>query len=105
MPLAFTRARVQANRAIGKEIVPFAVASIEIRGGGACADEEESAFFIHTCAAPVIGCAGDLPGFAFPRFMPEFTWTRDRVKAPKLFPGPHVECARIAGSKAAAFRT
>src|SRR5437773_1400175 len=103
MPESFAGAGVEAERAIGKQVITFARAPIEIGRGSAGADEHQPALLVHTGAAPIIRRAGVGPATLFPSLVTEFARPRDGVKSPKLFAGPRVKRARVAGRRRAAF--
>src|SRR5437868_5235384 len=105
MPDAFARARVQADGAVGEEIVAFAAAAVKIRRGRAGADKHQPAFLIHAGSSPIVGRAGVLPGIALPSAVAKFARPRNGVETPEFLSRSHIECARIARRCAATFGT
>src|SRR6266568_1748 len=96
MPNPLAGECIQAQRAIRKEVIAFAVAPIEVGRGRAGAQENQAAFLVHARAAPVVGRSGAFPRVAFPGLMTEFVRARNGVESPQLLAGPHVKGAGIA---------
>src|SRR5436853_480343 len=105
MPQSFSAGRIQANHAIGEEIVAFASASVKIRRGRPGPDKNETALFIDGRAPPIIGRPRNFPSVAFPALMTDFARTWNRMKPPALPAHVNIESARIARCRPASFRT
>src|SRR6267142_2590388 len=104
MPKPFSRQRVEANDAVGKQVVSFSSAAEKVRRCRTGANENETTFFIDAGSAPVICCTSEFPLIIFPAFMTKFSGTRNRVKAPDFFACVNLERAGIPGSGLPTFR-
>src|SRR5216683_4058665 len=90
MPLALPSSQIDADQGLGKEIVPWAVASVQIGGRRLHRQKDETELFIHRDAGPHTGVAVVGPRIFLPGVAAELAWTRDGVELPDLLAGPHV---------------
>src|ERR1700760_860831 len=90
MPDALACSRIQGQQRVGKQIVPDALTSIEIRGGRPGWYVDNARLNIQRDAGPVVGCTGIVPCIGWPGFRTEFTRFGDRVKRPPQSSGVNV---------------
>ena len=89
-------ARVQADQAVGEEIVAETVSAIEIAGGHFHRDVNIAQFFVAAERSPRAGVAGIFPGVFLPRFVAELAGMGNRAEGPQSLAGADVEAADVA---------
>src|SRR5437660_477281 len=82
MPDSFACLSIQSNQAICEEIVADAVAAVEIKGGRARWNIDNSALGIERHPGPIVRCAAGLPGVFGPSAIPKLPGMRNSVKRP-----------------------
>ncbi len=95
MPDAFAGLSIERKQRIGKEIVTYAIAAIEVEDGRTGGHIHDAAFGIDRHAGPVVCGAGILPGVFGPGVIAEFARMRDGVKGPAHSAGVHIEGADV----------
>src|ERR1700722_12723699 len=104
MPDSFAGGRIEGEERVGEQVVSRPVVAVEIgscRSGGR---KNNSAFFIHRHAGPVIRGAGISPGVLRPGLVPELARTRNGVKRPYQLTGPDVVGSDVSGRRGERFR-
>src|ERR1043165_3108667 len=95
MPKIFSSARIESEKAIGKQIRPVTVCSIKIIGGRTQRKVRDAAFFINGDFGPVVRATNIFPGIFRPSLITELTRERDRVKNPQHFSGDYVVSTQV----------
>src|SRR5689334_4872942 len=83
VPDALAGLCVQRDGAVGEEVVPLAIAAIEIEIRRSQARENHPPLLIDTQSAPGIGPAPLLPGVRLPGLRTEFSRPGNRMKPPR----------------------
>src|SRR5882724_11743575 len=96
MPEALAGARIDGDKAIGKQVVASAVRAIKIECGRARGDIDDAARGVERHPGPVVGGAAGFPRVRRPGVVPKFARQRDGMKGPAKFSGAHVESANVA---------
>src|SRR5438046_9620384 len=96
MPDSFACLSIQSNQAICEEIVADAVAAVEIKGGRARWNIDNSTLGIERHPGPIVRCAAGLPGVFGPSAIPKLPGMRNGVKRPAQLAGSNVESANVA---------
>ena len=97
IPDHFAGTGVEADEAIGEEIVACASAAVEIAGGHFDGEINEAEFLIAAERRPGARVAGVFPRIVIPRFVASFAVLRDGVERPEFFSCADVEAANVAG--------
>src|SRR5260370_42218338 len=87
VPQALARARIQRQQRIAKQVVPFAVASVEIVARGPQREICDAPFLVGRQLAPVVHAAGGLPAFWRSSVVTKFSRARNHVEWPNQFAG------------------
>src|SRR5260370_24541745 len=82
VPQALARARIQRQQRIAKQVVPFAVASVEIVARGPQREICDAPFLVDRQLAPVVHAAAGLSGFGTPTLLTQFSRALTPVDAP-----------------------
>src|SRR4029079_1667282 len=61
--------RIEAHEAVAEQVVPQAMAAVEVAGGHLDRDVDVAELFVRGQRRPRTGVAGVLPGIAFPGFV------------------------------------
>ena len=96
MPLPLSCSQIDANEALGKQVVPGAVAAVVIRGGRLHRQVDQAQILIDRDLRPHAGVAVDRPRISLPRVVAELTGQRDGVERPQQLSGAHIERAHKA---------
>src|SRR6185503_707098 len=96
VPLALTGFQIDADQAVGEEVVARTMSAVLIRARVLDRQIDETFFLVHGDAGPYAGVAVERPRVFFPRIVAKLTWTRNRVERPDSLAGAHVECADYA---------
>src|SRR6476646_8931437 len=97
MPQTFSGSSVQRHDAIGEQILPVPVGSIEIVTGGSKWNEYDAALPVHRHLIPVMDAAGGLPSVRRPGFVADFARMRNAMKNPLQLACDHVIRMDVAG--------
>ena len=96
VPDALARSGVEADEALGEEIVSRAVPAVVVVGRGAHRQIDIAQFGIGAHQGPDIGVSSVFPRAVFPSLVTEGPFLWDGFKDPLLCAGAHVEAAHIA---------
>ena len=96
VPDALARSGIQADEALGEEVVARAVPAIVIVSRGAHWQIDITQFGIGAHQGPDVGVAGVFPRAVFPGLVAKGTFLWDGFKDPLLGTSAHVEAAHIA---------
>ena len=96
MPQIFAGARIESEQAVGEQIVARAIAAIQFIFGGRDRKIRDAALLVDGDLTPHIHAAHVLVGVLWPRVVPEFALTRNRVEHPCQLARAHVKRAQIA---------
>src|SRR5262249_17803879 len=95
MPAALAGRRVECDHAVGEQVLPQPLPSVEIERRRSGAREHEPAPLIDAETTPYIGAASGLRRITFPGVVTELSRLRERVEDPLPFPGADVEGANM----------
>src|SRR6266567_145670 len=96
MPEALAGARIDGDKAIGKQVVANAVRAIKIECGRTRGDVDDATGGVERHPGPVVGGAASFPRVRRPGVVTKFAGQRDGMKGPAKFSGAHVESANVA---------
>src|SRR5204862_2592101 len=96
MPASCACLSIQSTPAICEGIVADAVAAVEIKGGRARWNIDNSALGIERHPGPIVRCAAGLPGVFGPSAIPNLPGMRNSVKRPSQLARANVEGTNVA---------
>ena len=91
MPFTLAGLEIDADQAVGKEIIAGAMASVKIGTRRFDGQVGKAKVFVYRHLGPHTGVAVDGPGFIEPAVIAEFAGPRNGVELPKLFAGMDIE--------------
>src|SRR5215472_4549081 len=91
MPLALAGFQIDADQAVGEQVVAGAVAPVEVRGRRLDWGVGQAELFVDGDLAPDSGVAIDGPRFLQPSVVAEFARPWNGIELPKFFSGARVE--------------
>src|SRR5437773_12469397 len=95
IPDSFACLSIQSNQAICEEIVAGAVAAVEIKGGRARWNMDNSALGVERHPGPIVRCAGGRPGVFGPSAIPNLPGMRRSVNRPSQLARANVEGTNV----------
>ncbi len=104
VPHPITRACIERQHAVGKEVVAVTVGAVEVERCRSGRREHEPGRRVDGHAGPSVGAAGDLVGVGRPGVVAELARRRDGAKHPPLLPRTHVEGANVTRRSGQRFR-
>src|SRR4029078_9108921 len=90
MPHALSSPSLQTDDALGEQVVPVSVASVEIVGRRLGGKIDVAQLLIRRHRCPYTGVARVTPRILLPRLIPELARSGDCVKNPEPLAGAHV---------------
>ena len=103
VPESFARIGVQRKKAVGKEVIPFAVSAIKIKCRRAGGRIDNAFFSVKGHAHPVVGPPDVFVVLFFPGLVAEFSWAWNGVESPDFATRPYVVSPNIAQQRRSTF--
>ena len=103
VPEAFSRARIQRDQTIGKEVCSDPVRAIVVIGCRTRWEIRRTALFINRNLTPSVHSANVFPCVLRPRVIPVVARVGNSVKRPDEFPGSNIKSPQVSGSGKVAF--